>query len=348
MLSEKPNIVDIHMAACGSIEKDISLADAKKMYSAIDKTLNKVYVTHKQIQDFKGSDYEASIKSPINFQAQFLDTFAEGYDLIGDTLPWFKSHSNFRFRTNELTLWSGYSGHKKSLTLGQVILWLILQGKKCIIASMEMSAAKLLRRIAKQALCNENPPHDKLVKFLEFLQGKLFIFDQKASVDKDWILKMTEYASAELKVDHVFIDSLMMCGMRATDWDAQKDFIADLKKVTNNYPIHTHLVVHMRKPDFIGEGGFLKVPSKFEISGGSDIFNQADNVIIVWTNAKKLRESRKPVEMRNQEVMDKTGMLVLVDKQREGEWEDGINLEFDSRSLQVIEYKRYDYYEHIL
>lgn len=319
------------------LKKQVDVETAGKIYKA----MNKLIITHKQLKQFKVADYEASIKSPLNFQAQFLDMFSEEYKFRGDPLPWEKTHSIFRFRETELTLWSGYSGHKKTMTIGHVLFHLICLGKKICLASMEMNPLVLLKRIITQAVGNPNPPHELIISFLEFLHGKLYIFDQQCSVDKDLILKVTEYSASELKCDHIFIDSLMMCGMRPDDYGAQKDFCAGLKFIANKYKIHNHLVVHMRKPP--QNVSSFHIATKHEISGGADIYNQADNVLVIHSYTEKTQELRKPVEQQNPDIIDRPEMKVCFEKQRNGEFESRVNFEFCRRSLQLIEYRPIQY-----
>lgn len=341
------DILDVHMAAMESlpdnVKNAVTLKDASVMYRTLQSKLNKLNISRKEIENFKPDTYTASIKSPINFQAGFLDRFSEGYELRGETLPWEKTESKFRFRDHEVTIWSGYSGHKKSLVMGQTIFDIVSKNKeKAIIASMEMPAEETLARMAIQACGNQKPNHYLLIDFLEYLHEKLYIFDQTGSINKSLMLKMVEYCAAKLKIKHIVIDSLMKCGMATDDYTGQKDFIGALTDIAHKYPIHIHLVAHMRKPVFNGK--YPHVPNKYEISGGADIFNQVDNVIICWTNIQKKLEKYKTQENRRDDVMNLSEQTIVIDKQRNGQFEGPVSLEFCDRSAQIVEHKMKQYY----
>jgi energy-coupling factor transporter ATP-binding protein EcfA2 len=57
----------------------------------------------------------------------------------------------FEFRPGELTVWTGFNGHGKSLLLSQVQLGLMQQGERFVIFSGEMTPEYLLKRMVKQA-----------------------------------------------------------------------------------------------------------------------------------------------------------------------------------------------------
>jgi len=347
VLENDTDILDIQIAALESLPKEVSknipLSHASTMYKTLKNKLNKLTISRKEIENFKPDSYTASIKSPINFQAGFLDRFSEGYELRGETLPWEKTESKFRFRDHEVTIWSGYSGHKKSLVMGQTIFDIVSKNKeKAIIASMEMPAEETLARMAIQACGNQKPDHYLLIDFLEYLHEKLYIFDQTGSINKSLMLKMVEYCAAKLKIKHIVIDSLMKCGMATDDYTGQKDFIGALTDIAHKYPIHIHLVAHMRKPVFVGK--YPHVPNKYEISGGADIFNQVDNVLIFWTNIQKKLEKYKPQEQRKTDVMEIPEQILAIDKQRNGQFEGPVSLEFCDRSAQIVEYRMKQYF----
>lgn len=347
MESKKPTAFDVHMAAMDAMPKQLadcmSLNDGQKIYSNI----SKLFVSHKELKDFKSVDYEASIKSPINFQAQFLDRFSADYKFRGDPLPWQKTNDKFRFRENEVTIWTGYSGHRKSMLLGQIAFHLATLGKKSCIASMEMPPHETMARMAIQAIGNNTPTHEAQINFLNYVHEKIYIFDQVGAVSSDLILKMVEYCASELKLNHIIIDSLMKCGMPTDDYTAQKDFIGALTEIAHRYPIHIHLVAHMRKP-VTDKNGNPHVPNKFEISGGSDIFNQVDNVLVAWTNNKKKKEKEKPEGYRDAAILNESEQILSVDKQRNGQYESFVYLEFCERSAQFIDHKRIDYSKYFM
>jgi twinkle protein len=70
---------------------------------------------------------------------------------VGMELPWEKSRDHIRFRSSELTVWTGFSGHGKSQLLGYLALHGMAKGHRFCIASMEMPAVRTLQRMVRQA-----------------------------------------------------------------------------------------------------------------------------------------------------------------------------------------------------
>jgi twinkle protein len=121
--------------------------------------------------------------------------------------------------------------------------------------------------------------------------------------------------------------------MAPDDYGAQKKFINELVSIGKANDTHMHLVAHMRKPP----KDTRYVPDRYDISGGSDISNQADNILICWADMEKIHESHKPDDMQNTDIMSRVDQLLVVEKQRNGDFEGKFGLWFDPRSLQQKE-----------
>lgn len=255
----------------------------------------------------------------------------------GDTLPWPKTHDAVRLRPGELSLWAGYSGHRKSMVLGQVAMHL---ARKCVvsIASLEMAPADTLWRMARQSI-GQMPDVDELAKFVEWTDERMAIYDQLDKVPWQRIIGFVYYCAKELGSEHIIIDSLTKCGIAAGDGEAEKDFIDRLQWAAKTLGTHIHLVCHVRKP---GNGDGEKMPTKYDIRGVSEITDLADNVFICWKDRKKenykLKRSRAmPLTISESEYMLNPDQLLGVVKQRHGEWEGEIELWFHDRSLQFTQ-----------
>ena len=257
---------------------------------------------------------------------RFSDNFDEVYDYlingskqVGDTMPWAKTHEFFRFRPSELTIWAGVNGNGKSLVMSQCALWFT---GKSVIASMEMPTKTTKARILRQACGGPNPSAKYVKATMALLDDKVFLFNRVGKVSSDEIRGLIIYASQELGVSHVMIDSLVKCGMGTDDYNAQKDFVSELSEYAKEFKVHIHLVVHMRK----GQSESV-MPDKFDVKGAGEITDLADNVLIVGRNQgkeKKVRESGKD-EYGNPDIpealMAKPDGFIRVAKQRHGEWE---------------------------
>ncbi len=247
-----------------------------------------------------------------------------------EKLPWKKSYDNVRLRPGEVSLWAGINGHGKSLLLGQVMLWLPCE-QKSLIASLEMSPASTIDRMCRQTLPS-GIPTDKYIE--EFAQSTdhIWIYDQTDTVPVERMLAMVYYATKQMGMNHIMIDSLVKCGIAPDDYNKQKYFVDRLCWIAKTNKVHIHLVHHVRKGDKEG-----KTPDKFDIKGAGEITDLVDNVFIVHRNKDKERkaEAKKPIEELEPDT------VIAVAKQRHGGWEGTIPLYFHKASQQFMSAPNY-------
>ena len=139
---------------------------------------------------------------------------------------------------------------------------------------------------------------------------------------------MCRYASIELGVTHVIIDSLTKCTKGETDYDGQKDFMNQLCEVAKEMNIHIFLVHHVRKGNDETE-----TANKFDLKGSGSISDLVDNVMIISRNIKKERETERNLIADN----SVPGAALIVSKQRHGDWNGTLGLWFDKKSQQFTE-----------
>lgn len=250
----------------------------------------------------------------LELQREFQPTHEKG-----DYLPWTKTYDAIRLRPGEISLWPGINGHGKSLLTSQVALDLVNQGRRVVIASLEMWPVKTLKRMARQAIGNGSPSPQAIGNFISWLSRRLWLYDEHGRADPKRMLAVIRYAAVELKVQHFFLDSLMMVCRGDDDYNGQKDFITELCAVAKDTGCHIHLVHHARKLASENDK-----PGKFDAKGSGSITDQVDNVFTIWRNKKKEQE-------RQNGGTDEShpDALVICDKQRHGEWEGKIGLWFD-------------------
>ncbi len=258
-------------------------------------------------------------------------------------LPWPKTHGILQFRPGEVTVWGGANGHGKSLVTGQVALSLCAQGERVCVASFEMKPIRTLARMARQwsAFDAQAPAFrgneeairqfvDLYEQFRDWTESRLWLYDQQGTVDSKRVCAVARYCAKELKVTHLFVDSLMKCVAGEDDYNGQKGFVDELCAIARDHSIHIHLVHHIRKPE-----DETKRPNKYSYKGTGAITDQVDNVISVWRN--KTRERKLQVGAALSEKEAKEGDCELIcDKQRNGEWEGFISLWFHPESQQFL------------
>jgi twinkle protein len=271
----------------------------------------------------------ASIRDSGDYREEVENYFGLGGTQQGLTMPWEKTHGIIRFRPAEVTCWHGYNGSGKSQVIGQVVMNLAMQGQKCCIASMEMHPYKTLARMARQIIGNSNPSPEYLAKFFDWASGKISFYDQQGTIHADRIIAVITYVCETMGVKQFVVDSLMKCGLTKetshATYAAQAQIVDKLCAIAKDTGCHIHLVAHDKKPD-----DETARPNKYQISGSSDISNQVDNVIGVWRN--KAKEQSEAPSVADEDV------LLICDKQRNGEWEGDIKLWYHQESYRYLGY----------
>ena len=276
---------------------------------------------------FGSPDADPRLRAAEVYATQVMREFRKG-PTQGAALPWAKTMDNVRLRPGEVSLWPGINGHGKSLMTSNVALGLVDQGHRVCIASLEMWPVKTLARMARQAI-GVSAPTDKAVgQFVDWLKRRLWLYDEHGRADPRRILAVIRYAAIEIKVEHFFLDSLMMVCKGEEDYDGQKDFVTELCAVAKDTACHVHLVHHTRKLKDEGE-----IPGKFDAKGSGSITDQVDNVFTVWRNKRKEAERQEAERQGVAFDEGKPDALLVCDKQRHGEWEGRIALWFDRASM---------------
>ncbi len=225
------------------------------------------------------------------------------------------------FGRGELTIWTGQSGHGKSLLLGQLMMIaMITNADKVAVASMEMKARQTLGRMLKQFWNVHLPTRGQINAGIDWMSGKIWIYDIMGNVQITKLLEWMKYSRCRHGVQHFVIDSLMKCHVGTEDYDAQRIALNDLTAFAKEHDCHVHLVAHSKK-----QSDEMDIPGKVSVKGSSDIVNQADNVIAVWRNKERAEGTRDET---------KPDCQVFCDKQRESGWEGKIPLFFSSLSMQ--------------
>ena len=270
------------------------------------------------------SDSEHRVRPAADYCDQVIDYF-HGKGNVGTKLPWQKTHNLIQFRKSETTVWGGYNGHGKSLVLGQVMSHFMRVGEKVCIASMEMKPHMTMAR-----MCNQEargiPSVTYINDYHKWTDGKLWMYDQQGMVSGQKIIAVIRYAQEKFGINHFVADSLLKFGYAEDDYNGQKMFVDSLCSVARDTGVHIHLVHHSRK----GKDE-TSIPGKFDMKGSGSIIDQVDNLVIVYRN--KAKEEMKPEE-RNQQDPD---VRLIVEKQRNGEWEGHIKFWFDPLSRSLVE-----------
>lgn len=190
----------------------------------------------------------------------------------------------FEFRPGELTVWTGFNGHGKSLLLSQVQLGLMSQGERFVVFSGEMIPENLIKRMVKQATGVDRATPAYIDAVGEWMADRFWVFNQTGSATIKRLLEVFTYAQKRYGVSHVVIDSLMMTDVPEDGpgaMTAQKEAIRALCDFAKRTGVHVHLVAHPRKGKDESSG-----PGKMDVAGSGKITDGADNVFTVWRAQK--------------------------------------------------------------
>ena len=259
------------------------------------------------IQQSKPQDPE-ELRQASDFMGRVKAMFYPAHDEEKDpSLRLDKDLDWFDFRPGELTVWTGYNGHGKSLLLSQVLLGLMAQGERVVVFSGEMTPERQIKRMVKQATGLDRPTPDFIDAVGHWMTDKLWLFNVVGSAGIDRLLQVFLYANKRYGNRHFVIDSLMMTDVPEDGPGAmtlQKDAMRKLCDFVRRNGCHLHLVAHPRKGR--DESG---APGKLDVAGSSKITDGADNVFTVWSARKD----------ESDEMTDESDAKLELQKQRNGE-----------------------------
>jgi twinkle protein len=273
---------------------------------------------------------EAVTLDPANLQwaGQFEDKvfkrlFPPGGIEPGVDLPW---PFPWKIRPGEMTVWTGFDGHGKTVLLSQLMVHLAAAGERICTASMEVEPDKTLETYWCQANGSRMPwdyhegqnmdeatrlkvGEQRFRERYAWLADRFMIFLPETGVTgagrADW-RKMIEcfvYARQRYGATQFAVDSLMMCvGRSEEEFREVETFVNALKAFVLLHQVHVHLVAHSRKKDDEN-----KPPGKQDIAGPKETSGISHNVAVVHRNMAK----SKKWQMLDRELKDLRAMVCL-------------------------------------
>ena len=274
-------------------------------------------------------DESVSIRPASYFTDKTLDILNGSHEAQGLPLPWSKVCDKFTFRPGELTIWTGYKAHGKSMMLSQVLLFAMARNEKVFVLSPEFRPEGILARKIRQAACTARPAEKFARYFLNWAgSDRLWLFDHQGSLNPETVTGVIRYAIEQHGVTHVLVDSLMKCGIGTDDYNRQKKLVDDLQSIAHQSGVHLHLVAHARKGESDDKPARLH-----DVKGASELCDMAENVLSVWKNKKKL-DAQSRGDSRHDDEPD---ALLTIDSQRNGDgWTGSIHLWYHAPSFQFL------------
>ncbi|MPM13373.1 DNA primase [bioreactor metagenome] len=193
------------------------------------------------------------------------------------------------------TLITGRSNGGKSTLVKQIIANAIDKNNKVYLMSGEGDAEIFLNELYQSVVgrnekyyntikinkrCRKEPKREVLEKLKQWHYKKLVLFNKGDSKLKtiEQLTQMLEYEIKINRYDLVVIDNLMsILSVQASEkYEQQADFMQRLCDLAGAYSTHIILVLHPNKTYRKGEDMDFE-----QISGTSDLYNKADNIITV-------------------------------------------------------------------
>lgn len=243
------------------------------------------------------------VVAAADFLEEFLREWFEKSLSEGLELPW---EFPFRIRMGELTIWTGIEKSGKSTVLGFVLVGLLAQGERALVASMEVMAAKSLKKWSRQAwggmLFDKRilekaeragdaaaMAHYRAQAEVEarecfaWLSKNLWMYDHVGIVHWRDLMDDMRWARRRFGITQFVIDNFMRLGIAKDDYAQQADCITALSALTMELGVHIHVVVHQNK----SEGGKGGSGGKRTVSGAFEIIANAHNIVEVQRDEKK-------------------------------------------------------------
>lgn len=231
------------------------------------------------------SEFWGEVKASF-WPAEGKQNFDPVLTLCGTQFDWFE------FRPGEVTVWTGYNGHGKSLILNQVLIGLMMQGERMCVFSGEMLPLQQGRRMAKQLTGLDRASPQYLDAAGRWITDKAWIFNLADTATLERLLDVFGYGFRRYGIRHFVIDSLMMTDVPEDGpgaLSAQKEAMRKLAVFAKANKVHIHLVAHPRKGVDEKRG-----PGKADVAGSSKLTDAADNVFSVWADHRE--EGERPDE----------------------------------------------------
>lgn len=248
------------------------------------------------------------------------------------------------------TLITGRSNGGKSTFVRQVIVNAIDKGNKVYLMNGEENKNNVVNKLYQCVIGRNEKDYDLikvnkrykkepkphiLKKLQNWHKGKLVLFNKGDSNLKtiDELMKMVEI---EVKINNhnlVVIDNLMsiLSAKAAEKYEQQADFMQQLHDLANNYNTHIILVLHPNKSYKKDDDMDME-----QISGSSDLYNKADNVIAVKREYDEEKQEEgvngKISVIKNRDFEDLPSVETHFDK------ETGLLLEIEEKTSEIIGY----------
>jgi twinkle protein len=209
----------------------------------------------------------------------------------------------FKIRPAELTVWTGIEKSGKSTMLSFVLMNLLAQGERGLVASLEVKAVKSLSKWARQAfggyifkreVLQECEDEQEKGRYLTLCQGQfertcdwlgrsLWLYDHTGIAPWREILEDFRWARYRFGITQFVVDNMMKLGILKDDYTQQSECVSAFTQFAMETDAHVHMVVHQNK----NEGHKGREGGKRSVAGAFEIIAHAHNIVEVTRDELK-------------------------------------------------------------
>lgn len=241
------------------------------------------------------------VVSAAEFEKAFMEEWFDKHLEPGLELPW--GFPQFKIRHGETTLWTGIEKSGKTTVLGFLLMALLYQGERALVASFEIKPVKTLKKFSRQAFGDLIFDRDFLDKCktdeekanyeqtargdardtLQWLSKGLWIYNHTGIGNWRELGDDIRYARRRYGIRQFVIDNFMRLGIAKDDYSQQADAITFFASLAMELDVHIHIVIHQNK----SEGTKGNARGKRTVSGAFEIIANAHNIVEVQRDEVK-------------------------------------------------------------
>jgi twinkle protein len=246
-------------------------------------------------RDFAPEKVRRAADFEEEFMASWFDQVLEPGLELPFGFPW-------KVRPAETTIWTGIEKSGKTTLLSFVLMALLAQGERALVASFEVRPVKTLKKYSRQAyggLIYDKRRFDRCTDDVDkrFYRGQaeedaratlgwlnrgLWVYDHVGIAHWREVLDDMRWARRRHGITQFVLDNFMRLGIAKDDYAQQADAVTAIAALAMDLEVHVHVVVHQNK----AEGS--KGPSgKRSVSGAFEIIANAHNIVEVQRDEKK-------------------------------------------------------------
>lgn len=236
----------------------------------------------------------------------------------------------FTLSKGEITLVGGIPSAGKSIFMFDIISQTICKNdwRWCIFSPETGAPHKIHRKLVENIVGKtyhgkwgtKKIDWNEIEETSNLLQSKAYYLYPKTSVS-EYILKQIEFIHKEFDIDAFVLDPLNC--IKLSNYGEKDDsnislFLADIKKLCEEYNLHCFLVAHPTKEGIIDrETGAERPPNPAHTKGAIELYSKPDNILIIHRQKDLEKNPRREVEIyikkiRNQDIgIGELGRVIL-------------------------------------